>query len=694
MTNPVDRQVGADWKDPGIPAVRPRQFEVRGTREEISLLFLNQASATGNRDSNSPTTDCIILNPGFAKRLAISLGKCIRDYELEYGQIQSSFKTVPANRSLPKISAKKTRADTEIDRFLEQVRALGVDTAFEHSFKMLKGTLLSNRFLVGLDKHDLGQNAPEKVLEICEAMAMPDDFLSAFQNQLPEANYIHFGFEDDGKATISKAYLEFYTQIEKGIKKGVNRNDGPFLLYRGFKWNRQDRGARFETRYHWHPWITVSEMVDRIAVILDPSENASVFGIIQSILSLAAQRMPQQDMLYLEVTEKGNPRKSFDVNLYGAGLELVELYPYLIELYRHYSFDPDLFETIYQSSKTQIFGHLSGGKSRDEADFLTIYHGVKDMWDQRCAENHSETTSGDEAPEKIPSPANINPRYKGVEEKEEKVALLFDLLYRLGAPVGLERSFKVSQRTLVTDRLLMGFRRQDVAGNPQDPILNICRRINMPEEFMNTFEKYLPSSNIVLFGFEGSKEMKLFKAYLEFGDRLAVALSKNPENPQPFPIHMAFKWNASDNSVKNTADYICFPAFTATDILKRISTQYYPGPPNSHAFKIVERIIGLATERISPEDFIYFEAKESNNPRSSFDINLYTADLRMNELYPLLMDMARHYAIPQKSFHDLYRSIRPFIFGHITGGMDRSGDDFLTVYFAEKGSSSMAGRKP
>jgi hypothetical protein len=78
---------------------------------------------------------------------------------------------------------------------------------------------------------------------------------------------------------------------------------------------------------------------------------------------------------------------------------------------------------------------------------------------------------------------------------------------------------------------------------------------------------------------------------------------------------------------------------------------------------------------------------EENNSRRSFDINMYKANLRMRDLYPLLSRIFRYYRIPDDIFHPLYDQVKLRIFGHLSGGVDRAGRDFLTIYHGVKGSS-------
>ena len=239
---------------------------------------------------------------------------------------------------------------------------------------------------------------------------------------------------------------------------------------------------------------------------------------------------------------------------------------------------------------------------------------------------------------------------------------------------------------MLRDRFLLGFKRNTIRQKPNERILNICRQIDMPENFLATFQENLPEANIILFGFEGDDRKRLYKAYLEFGGRISEIAKKHSSEPKPFVIHRGFKWDASDNSQKTMTTYTFFPLFHVEHMLERISHVFY-GHKHSSPFEIAEGLVNLAASRVEPGEFLYFEAKEENNPRISFDINLYRSNLLMKEIYPFLMEIKEYYSIPSEEFHNLYEAVKTQIFGHLTGGIDREGRDFLTVYFGEKGSS-------
>jgi hypothetical protein len=77
------------------------------------------------------------------------------------------------------------------------------------------------------------------------------------------------------------------------------------------------------------------------------------------------------------VTEKGNPRNSFDINLYKSGVRIEEIKPFLVKLADYYDLDPQEFSVFCDQIASKRFGHLAGGLDREGRDFMTIYYGVE-----------------------------------------------------------------------------------------------------------------------------------------------------------------------------------------------------------------------------------------------------------------------------------------------------------------------------
>ena len=572
------------------------------------------------------------------------------------------------------------KPDRNIDRLLQLVKDLDVELGLERSFKISEKVLLQNRFLLGTSKKAIKQKPHEKLLGICERMDMPRDFLGVFSENLAKANYVHFGFEENVGTCLYKVYLEFYEDIEERVKRQPAES-GPFVLHLGFKWDVSDNTKHVLTKYLWYPLLSVRDMLTRMAERLDPRGYAKPLEVAKGIVTAASLRMAHQAILYLEVTEEKNPRRSFDINMYKAGVKLRELYPFLLNMFRHYGIPPEEFRALYTRDKGETFGHLSGGIDRAGKDFLTVYYGVKgySLQDRELKDSplKKETPPPTGAERTTPRPFPSSQ----AERSDEKAHLIFQLIEDLKVHYGFERSFKILKRTMLKNRFLLGIKRITLKEESDKKILNICERIEMPGDLLEVFKENLAAANIVLFGFEGNGKTSILKAYLEFGGRVREAFRENPDNPQPFPIHLGFKWDTADKTKRTLARYTCYPAISVESILERILI-ICEGDKQRACFDIAKGVLYLALTRIGPDKFLYVEVNEENNPRRSFDLNLYRAGLEVGELYPLLLKACQHYSIAPHYFHAGYDEATEKLFGHLSGGVDREGNDFLTFYYS------------
>ncbi|TFH49770.1 MAG: hypothetical protein E4G89_04325 [Methanothrix sp.] len=562
------------------------------------------------------------------------------------------------------------------------VKNLNAEAGFERSFKIANGALLPNRFLLGVSKEAVGQRADDRLTEACSLMGMPEPLLGIFKHHLLRGNYVHFGLEKNEKTTVYKVYLEFWERIKEEISKSEHR-PGPALLHLGFKWDVANPARQALTRYTWCPWLSSQEILQRVSHILEAERGAAARQASEQLISLALARIPDRDILYLEVTEEGNPRRSFDINVYRANLQVAEVYPLLSMLCRRHSIPFDAFHSLYSGISAKRFGHLAAGVDREGNSFFTIYYGVQGTFGESSRETLvSEKDASLSAKYRLPPRRR---RIIRVEETDDKAGHLCQLVKKLGLRGGLEHSFKFLNGIVLCDRFLFGVERPSGSAEHDHAIMNICRQIDMPAEFQEMFRSELPKAKFALFGFEKNERNRVYKAYLEFTGRLAEALKQDPR-PENILIYTGFKWDVSDNSRKVLAEYFAYPLFIAQEMTARVLRSIY-GRSRNDPYPIVDDILDLAGSRTQPGELLYFEATEAGNPRKSFDINMYLADLRMAEIYPLLVKMARHYSIDLERFNELYEGVKDQKFGHLSGGVDREGRDFLTVYFSQKGSS-------
>lgn len=660
------------WDESSARNIHADVCTVAASREEISLIFgTEKTTHQAVHAAAVQLTDRIILNPFAAKQLAAALNRVIKDYE-------SAFGTLVELSPQPTEAERKKKGAT----LFHLVEELDVEIGLEHSCKFVEKAIMGNRFLLGVNKKQIEHNAQERIIHICKRLDMPQPLLETFRLCLSDANYVHFGFEESATTCLYKVYVEFWHSIKEELQRGKDPRR-PFLLHLGFKWDAFDNKKKAVTRYTWHPWISVADIHARLGSILDSATHGFALESARNIVSIAATRIPYKDILYLEVTEEGNPRRSFDINVYKADLQIRELYPMLSKLGQHHAISHAEFHDLYARIKTKRFGHLSGGVSREGKDFFTVYYGLEPVYGDQLRQGRRMGGSLIAPTRNVP--ARRITLDQPVEKADEHAAALLELVKNLHVPFGFERSFKIMEKTLLSNRFLAGFRSKELGLEQHESILRLCRQIHMPEDFLEGFRGDLKRANVVLFGFEKSETKSYYKAYLEFSNRIQEVIEENPGAPRPFLMFTGFKWDLSDNSRKVVTRYTFYPSFVLRDMADRIAQHFY-SKQGETAYRIVEGILDLAAQRAGPNDFLYLEVTEEGNPRRSFDINVYKPDLQMAEIYPWLLEMARHYSIATGQFDRMYEGAKANILGHVAGGTDREGRDFLTLYFSEKGS--------
>jgi hypothetical protein len=382
VTMPGGKEARIRWDRSKMKSHHPKALNLSTSRGEITLSLGEDRISSGVKDEGTyQVSDRIIMSPYTAKRLMALLNDFIHKYEGKYGPLeeggsQSTIQTPePAIRQAVPDHAAETLPE-KADLLFNLVKSLNLEVGYERSFKVSEKTLLQNRFLLGFNKKSIEQNPHERILDICNSMDMPETLLEDFSEKLSEANYIHFGFEENERTCIYKAYLEFYDKIAEEIKNQPDQL-AHLLLHLGYKWNVSDNTKHAVTKYTWYRSLPVEDILVRVANILDSQKYRKSFEIAKGILDIGSSKIPHHDILYLEVSEENNPRKSFDINMYRASLELRELHPFLSEMCQHYSISSEEFDVLYKPVKTKIFGHLSGGIDREGKDFLTVYYGVE-----------------------------------------------------------------------------------------------------------------------------------------------------------------------------------------------------------------------------------------------------------------------------------------------------------------------------
>jgi hypothetical protein len=75
------------------------------------------------------------------------------------------------------------------------------------------------------------------------------------------------------------------------------------------------------------------------------------------------------------------------------------------------------------------------------------------------------------------------------------------------------------------------------------------------------------------------------------------------------------------------------------------------------------------------------EVAEPDNPRRSYDINVYPAELHLRDIADLVTAVAMEFAIPGPAVQALLERTGALGVGHLAGGSGRNGAEFVTIYY-------------
>ncbi len=253
------------------------------------------------------------------------------------------------------------------------VGALQCPYYHERSLRISEGSLAANRFLLTVNTKSIPGDVRQGVLGICQRIGMPADFLRQVEDGVADAKAVHFGFEGDDRI-LYKVYLERRDAYDESLAAAAGT---PVLMHVAFKWDSNDPDHRAVSRYQWYPHLAAAQVLDRMAVIYGGNRDAPSFRIAAGIVGVAAAGMNVKGLQYLEVKEDGNPRHSFDLNVYNAGLQLRELQAQLSQMRERFDIRPGQFQVVYDQVKSQVFGHLAGGVHRNGRDFFNVYYGAQ-----------------------------------------------------------------------------------------------------------------------------------------------------------------------------------------------------------------------------------------------------------------------------------------------------------------------------
>lgn len=246
---------------------------------------------------------------------------------------------------------------------------LGAPYGFERSFKLTTKGILSDRFLLTQHKKRFGES-PQLILSpLLESLSVPPALKVWLYSELPRAELIHLGFETTQGSTLCKLYLEFPFS---GISSPSSASASSPLLYQAAKWS-PGMGQGLLTDYHILSFSSLDELKGYLLSCVCGANR-----VVECLVEALPSSMPVSELMLLDVTEPSNTRHSFDLNLYNLQRPVVQWERLLDSVWRLLGLPIATLNDFVAKYGHEILGHLSGGVSRDNVPFFTLYFGAEE----------------------------------------------------------------------------------------------------------------------------------------------------------------------------------------------------------------------------------------------------------------------------------------------------------------------------
>lgn len=250
-----------------------------------------------------------------------------------------------------------------------------------------------------------------------------------------------------------------------------------------------------------------------------------------------------------------------------------------------------------------------------------------------------------------------------------------EYLHSQGIPFGREDSVKLLRGSVLGERLLVGV---ELAHVERQTLCALAAEMGMPKAGWDILMPHLALANAVFFGMEPHLQGYVGKIYLEFWDAVSEQVRRTRAST-PLLLHLGVKWDSARPTQIEQARYTCYPLLTSDGILHRMGKVYAPMPA-PHCGALAQQLVRQALRQRPDVPLIYLEATEHNNPRRSFDVNLYKTGARLSALAEPLEAVLLHFGIAAQDWEPFWHRAQCCALGHLSGGIDRRGNEFISLY--------------
>lgn len=261
-------------------------------------------------------------------------------------------------------------ADCDVKtRLLGFVDQLAQPHGYERSFKLTNGHIWQDRFLVTLHVDAFDNSGQQKLEALASALRMPRALVEeTIAEEFSGIEIVHIGYEKLNGKALCKIYFEKAIDIEKNAKQ---------LVHRAIKWDVESPNKNVVTEYFLLPNLSRKTMLGLIARNFDGSFSHPLVDWAARLLDLVCTRVSINELFFLDVEEKGNPRKSFDLRLYDAGLTVGQTNSLIESAAKLVKAPMQALKTLLEEDFDQQLGHMSAGIGRDGYEFVSFYFGVE-----------------------------------------------------------------------------------------------------------------------------------------------------------------------------------------------------------------------------------------------------------------------------------------------------------------------------
>ncbi len=250
--------------------------------------------------------------------------------------------------------------------------ALDLPATYERSFKLRPGVLLAQRYLLGVPTPGL---APAQLLEVACRLGMPPGLQGLFQRALEGASTALYGFEGGPDGLVFKAYAEYRARLGPALAaaRAPGGQAQAVEMFRGFKWRVDIEDAGVQTVYTARPGLAPAQLPALVDARLRGARADALLTAAQAVLGRALAARPGYAPLWLDLGEAAASHRAFDLNLYDAGLRVLDIAAEVAKLAQTFGIDGDQVQGVLAAAGPGLLGHVSAGQGRDGEPYLTVY---------------------------------------------------------------------------------------------------------------------------------------------------------------------------------------------------------------------------------------------------------------------------------------------------------------------------------